>query len=180
MAKKKAARRRSVRRAASRVKRRASRSKGLGKFINLLEGPVATGAIAIKQMVGKDIDAAPWASWPTETKAKFVIHKVVGRMTGLNPFPDTFATQKMTINPSAAINTFSILGAVGLAATTLVKQNFPFKAHVKRLSKSALTGGIVGGFFDPLPGENLGGSTAQRQVSGQSMNTAALRVGRGL
>lgn len=103
-------------------------------------------------MVGEDINTAVsqgvWANYTMQQKVDYVLHNVIGRVSGINYHPE-FGNVQQTINPAGVINKWT---GFGIGAILLSKVKImPYKKTISRVGKGALIGGIVGGFFDPVP-----------------------------
>lgn len=117
------------------------------------------------------------------TKAKQMVNIVLGRVTGFNPFNDV-AKAPQTINPAGIINPTTNAGGImlvyGVIASKLNKHLgmsiLPASREFRSIGKSVLTGGAVGGFFDPPMNDKplvgttgLAGVKLARVENGQSV-----------
>jgi len=139
-------RRRNFRKRARAAGRRAKRriKSGVrsqwGKISNL-----AGGVVFLAQITSKDRQF--YTGKTKGDQLKQLANNVLGRAIGINPFDDQ---QKFpqTINIDGIANKYVGAGIAGIIYGSLPIRALPHKAKVKRLAKSVLTGGFIGGLLD--------------------------------
>lgn len=156
----------------ARAKARAQQfgGKQWGKISNIVGGVVFLAQITSK-------DRAHYTGKTKGDQLKQLANNVLGRAIGINPFEDQ---QKFpqTINFDGIFNKYTGAGLAGIIYGSIPIRGLPHKAKVKRMSKSVLTGGILGGLLDGVEGDTRNRVVAQRsspmlinsQVQGSTLN----------
>ena len=116
--------------------------------------------VFVEQLTHKDRETMGDAfnSAPLMQKGKILVNLILGRISGINPFPDEVQAPA-TINFSGIFNRWSglgigmiIYGAIDDSIKINGKTILPHGSKIKQLSSRVLTGGIFGGIFD-APGD---------------------------
>jgi hypothetical protein len=94
----------------------------------------------------------------TTDKIKWFVSKSMGRLTGINPFPQVAGTLQPKLNPGGMLNQWTGLGISGLIYGMLPFR-LPAKSKARKLGGALMIGGVLGGLFDP--------SLQEMQQSGQ-------------
>ena len=143
MARRKRAKRRTVKR------RRRNAKKRVGKSIKSQWGKISKGAgvlAALSQITGSDMSAS--AGQPIGSRAQNFVNSLSGRITGYTPFKSaTGANIPQTISIDGMFNKWSGIGLGTLIYSMVPIKMLPHKGKAKTLGKSLLTGGILGGLF---------------------------------
>jgi len=169
--KRKGNRRARIRRRASKIRKRVSKgvSGQWGKISNVVGGVVFLAQITSK-------DRSFYTGKSKGEQFKQLANNVLGRAVGINPFDDQQKFEQ-TINVDGIFNKYTGAGLAGIIYGSLPIRALPHKAKVKRMSKSILTGGILGGVLDGIEGDTRNRVVAQRpaprlQAQGMQVTTS--------
>ncbi len=146
-------RRMSRRRRFGRAARRGVKSQW-GKISSLVGGVVFLAQITSK-------DRGDYVGKSKGDQLKQLTNNVLGRAIGINPFNDQ-AKYPQTINIDGIANKYVGAGIAGLIYGVLPIKALPHRAKVKRLAKSVLVGGIIGGVLDGPENDTRNRVVAQR------------------
>jgi len=144
------------------------------KFWGAIYTMIGVGS-GTQQVLEKDLQfwvrTGDWGRWSAMQKAQASASRLIDRFTGISIFPNVAVPiQGPTINPWGIFNKWTGMGA-GAIIYAMVSRFSPIKlphaGKAKGIGASLLTGGIVGGLFDPPP--NAGTSA--------SPNAMELQVG---
>jgi len=120
----------------------------INKFISTVIPLSAVGAF-VSQVIAKDISKTNFQEANTEAKLKFITAKVVGNITGIQIFPEYQASRQF--NLAGIINKWTGIGIASMLYSTFSPKGFPLKSISRKISKSYLPAGILGGLFDDPP-----------------------------
>jgi len=159
MAIKKRGRPRKTKKRPGRIARAKARAKQFGgkqwgKISNIVGGVVFLAQITSK-------DRSFYAGKSKGDQFKQLINNVTGRAVGLNFFDDQQKFEQ-TINIDGIFNKYTGAGLAGIIYGSIPIRGLPHKAKVKRMAKSILTGGIIGGVLDGKEGDTRNRVVAQR------------------
>lgn len=121
------------------------------KILDKLELPLGVTGFVLGA-IGDEIKAMSpsWDDYPTDVKAKIIVRKVVGRVTGITLFKKDFAAtslpEKFKFNPLGFCNKF--LG-MAIGAWLYGEMGLPYANTVKKILWPLGVGGAIGGLFDP-------------------------------
>jgi len=126
----------------ARAKARAQQfgSKQWGKISNIVGG-----VVFVAQLTSKD--RQHYGGKTKGEQLKQLVNNIGGRTLGINVFDDQQKFEQ-TINFDGIFNKYTGAGLAGIIYGSVPIRGLPHKAKVKRMSKSILTGGILGGLFD--------------------------------
>lgn len=100
---------------------------------------------------------------------KNIINELLGRTTGLNPFPDAPLQFQQTFNIEGIINPQTTAGVAALIYSAITKfvPQLPLKAESRRFAKKNIAVGIGTGIFRSPSGASsiLSGSTIQTSTT---------------
>jgi len=142
----------------ARAKARAQQfgGKQWGKISNIVGG-----VVFLAQITSKDRSAYTGKSKGEQLKQ--LANNVLGRTLGINPFDEPGMEKfEQTINFDGIFNKYTGAGVAGIIYGSIPIRGLPHKAKVKRMSKSVLTGGILGGLFDAPENDTRNRVVAQR------------------
>jgi len=142
--------------------RRMAAKHHFGGIIGKLITPASFIAAFVPQIAGKDINNNPsFQTLAPMEKAKFLSNSIMGRTTGINPFPQ-YGTSSFTLNPAGTLNKYTGMGVGLMILSEVLPRGFGGKSISRKVGKGLFWGGIVGGLFDdpkslpPNPSQQIG------------------------
>lgn len=141
----------------SKKARLAKLSKGR-KFWGALYSVIGVGA-GTQQVLEKDLQfwvrTGDWGRWTGMQKVQASVSRLIDRFTGISIFPNVaLPIQGPTINPWGIWNKWTGMGIAGIVYASISRFSpvkLPHAGKAKGVGAALLTGGIIGGLFDPPP-----------------------------
>jgi len=156
-----------VARAKARVKQFGG--KQWGKISNIVGG-----VVFVAQLTSKD--RRHYGGKTKGEQLKQLVNNIGGRTLGINLFDDQEKFDQ-TINFDGIFNKYSGAGLAGIIYGSIPIRGLPHKARVKRMAKSVLTGGILGGLFDAPENDTRNRILSQRaapRIAASSSNQVSV------